>query len=273
MRIVDLGEQYHEDYFKCLEEYSEDMQDAGVEKMRWYEEMKDRGLGVKLALDDHGQAGGMIQYVPIEHSYAEGEDLYTILCIWVHPHKQGRGNYRKRGMGAALLAAAEEDARSRGAKGMVAWGLILPSWMRASWFKRHGYVPVDRNGIALMLWKPFSSDATPPRWIRERKKPLPLAGRVTVTAMVSGWCPAQNIICERARRACGEFGEEVVFEQIDTRVQATRLEWGILDSVFVDGRKLGWGPPVPYAKVRKTIARRVGKMRRSLASDPPSMAG
>ena len=38
----------------------------------------------------------------------------------------------KRGMGKALLAAAEEDARALGTKGMAAWGVWLPSWMKAS---------------------------------------------------------------------------------------------------------------------------------------------
>ena len=35
-----------------------------------------RGLRVKLAEADDGTLAGMIQYVPIEHSFAEGHDLY-----------------------------------------------------------------------------------------------------------------------------------------------------------------------------------------------------
>ena len=57
---------------------------------------------VKLALDDDGQVGGMIQYLPIEHSFAEGRHLHYVACTWVHGHKQGRGNFQKRGMGKAL---------------------------------------------------------------------------------------------------------------------------------------------------------------------------
>ena len=69
----------------------------------------DRGLRVKLALDDSGTVGGMVQYLPIEQSFVEGKDLYFVLCIWVHGYKQGRGNYQKRGMGKAMLDAAEID--------------------------------------------------------------------------------------------------------------------------------------------------------------------
>ena len=58
----------------------------------------ERGLRVKLAEDDSGRIGGMIQYLPLEHSLAEGQDLYLILCIWVHD-KQGPGNLQRRRIG------------------------------------------------------------------------------------------------------------------------------------------------------------------------------
>ena len=46
-----------------------------------------------------------------------------------------------------------------GAKGMAAWGLWLPVWMKASWFKKHGYQGVDRSGPRELVWKPFVADA------------------------------------------------------------------------------------------------------------------
>ncbi|MCK7476500.1 MAG: hypothetical protein M0C28_02155 [Candidatus Moduliflexus flocculans] len=41
----------------------------------------------------------MIQYVPIEEAFVEGRGLYFIHCIWVHGHKQGRGNFQRQGHG------------------------------------------------------------------------------------------------------------------------------------------------------------------------------
>ena len=49
------------------------------------------------------------------------------------------GNRQKKGMGKALLEAAETDVKDKGAKGIAAWGLALPIWMKASWFKKQGY--------------------------------------------------------------------------------------------------------------------------------------
>ncbi|MCK4907296.1 MAG: GNAT family N-acetyltransferase, partial [Spirochaetes bacterium] len=139
MKIIDLSDKYEELYYVCLEDWSDEMKDAGNHKKNWYSKMKEKGLRVKLALDDKGIVGGMIQYLPIEHSFVQGENLYFINCIWVHGYKHGRGNFRKKGMGRALLKAAEEDARHLGAKGIAAWGISLPFWMKASWFKKKGY--------------------------------------------------------------------------------------------------------------------------------------
>lgn len=260
MRVVDLTPEHQDTYFCCLEDWSEDMQDAGDHKACWYHKYKDRGLRVKLVLDDGGRVGGMIQYLPIEASFVAGQDLYFILCIWVHGHKRGRGNFQGRGMGAALLAAAEEDARARGAKGMAAWGLSLPFWMKAAWFKKHGYRKADREFISALVWKPFVEDATAPHWIRQRKPVAGVPGKVSVTAFKNGWCPAQNITFERAQRAAQEFGERVVFQEIDTTDPQTFEEWGVADGVFIDGKLANWGPPLSYEKLRKLIEKRVRRL-------------
>ncbi len=260
MRIIDLEPQHESLYFHCLEDWSDEMREAGNHKERWYRRMRERGLRVKLALDDNGTVAGMIQYAPIEHSSAAGRGLHSIYCIWVHGYAKGRGNFQKRGMGTALLEAAEEDARSLGSGGMAAWGLALPFWMRASWYRKHGYVPADRQGMAVLLWKRFTEDAEPPHWIRKKKAPVATPGRVTVTAFINGWCPAQNITAERARRAAAELGERVVFEEHHTWDRAVFEHWGISDGVFVDGREVSTGPPLSYARMRAIIARRLRKL-------------
>jgi hypothetical protein len=162
-------------------------------------------------------------------------------------------------MGRALLAAAERDVAERGAKGMAAWGLALPFWMKASWFRKQGYRRVDRDGIAVLLFKPFTDDAVEPKWIRQRRTPAREPDRVAVTAFCNGWCPAQNIAFERTKRAAAEFGDDVVFREIDTSDRATFLEWGIADGVFVDGKRLRYGPPPPYERIKKRIRRHVAR--------------
>ncbi len=260
MKVIDLTEEHEPLFFCCLEDWSEEIKEAGSHKELWYSRMKEEGLRVKLAEDDSGVIGGMIQYLPIEKSHVEGDGLYFIYCIWVHGYKKGRGNFQKRGMGKALLKAAEEDAGELGAKGMAAWGVSLPFWMKASWFRKQGYKPADKDGMAQLLWKPFTEDASPPRWIVQKKKPEPVPGKVTVTSFMNGWCPAQNMVFERAKRAAAGFGDTVEFQEFNTSETEVLQEWGLIDALFIDGRQVRTGPPPSYEKIRKKIRKKVRKL-------------
>jgi hypothetical protein len=106
MKIVDPSEKYLQTFFVCLEDWSAEMKEAGNHKELWYQRMKDKGLRVKLAVDND-KVCGMIQYVPVEYSFVEGKDIYFIYCIWVHGYKKGIGKYQKKGIGKALLFAAK----------------------------------------------------------------------------------------------------------------------------------------------------------------------
>lgn len=261
MKIIDLTPEHEEEYCLCLEEWSDEIREAGGHKREWLERHQGSGLRVKLAVDDQGTAGGMIQYLPVEQSPAAGSGLYFILCIWVHGYKQGRGDFRRQGMGTALLAAAEADARALGARGMAAWGVSLPFWMRASWFRKHGYRRADRMGMMALMWKPFAADASAPAWIRPKKIPQGEPGKVAVTGLLNGWCPAMNLVHERARRAVAELGPPAEFHEIRTDDRSVFLEWGMNDALFIDNREVRNGPPPQYEKIKGKIARRMKKVK------------
>lgn len=260
MKIIDITPETENHYFCCLEEYSDDIKEAGDHKQKWYSRMKDKGLKVKFAIDEKDVIGGMIQYIPIEHSMFEGKDLYVVLCIWVHGHKQGRGDYRKRGMGKALLKAAEEDAKHLGANGLVTWGLIIPVFMRASWFRKHGYKTVDKSRIMRLLWKPFNENAIPPKFIKPEKLPSKGDGKVNVTIFRNGWCPNMNIAFERAKRASGEFPGKINLQEFETTENEVFREWGISDALYIDGKEMNTGPAPSFNKIRKKLDKRVKRL-------------
>ena len=260
MEIVDLSAKFEDSYLVCLEDWSDEMEEAGDHKARWYRTMRDRGLRVKLAINEDDRPIGMIQYLPIEHSMALGSDLFMVMCVWVHGYKQGVGKQQGRGVGTALLAAAEKDARELGASGMAAWGVALPFWMRSAWFKKHGYLEADRRGRQVLVWKPFTEDAVPPRWIEQGPKPARIEGKVAVTAFVNGWCPACNLTYERAKRAAEALGEDVVFESIDTTEQQVMVACGQSDCVYLDGKTLQNGPPPSYKDIVKAMSKRVARL-------------
>ncbi|MCK5170553.1 MAG: GNAT family N-acetyltransferase [Bacteroidales bacterium] len=253
MKIIDLTDENKKLFYVGLEDWSDEMKEAGNHKECWCNKMENKGLGVKLALDDDGKVGGMIQYVPIEYSSAEGKGLYFINCIWVHGYKKGRGNFQKKGMGKTLLQAAENDVKERGATGIVAWGIPLPFWMRAAWFKKQGYSKVDKQGFLgpVLLWKTFDDDAIPPKWIKQKKNPEKIQGKVTIYGFINGWCAAQNIVFERAKRAALEFGDKVIFREINTFDREVMVEWGIVDGLYIDNKQIRTGPPPSYNKIKK----------------------
>lgn len=265
VQIVDLPDRHVASYLVCLEDWSDEMREAGDHKARWYEAMQHEGLRVKVAVDLDDRPVGMIQYVPIERSPAVGAGLAMILCIWVHGHREGVGSVQGHGIGEALLGAAEDDAQASGATGMAAWGLHLPVWMRASWFKDHGYRTADRRGARELVWKPFVADARPPAWPYERPVPVGDPSGVDVVAFKSGWCPAANLVYERARRAAEEVGEPVSFTTIDTSDRDVLVGFGRSDAVFVDGRPLQRSAPPSYASIRRRLDRRRRRLLRRRA--------
>jgi GNAT superfamily N-acetyltransferase len=261
VEIIDLCPERREDYVLCMEPWSDDMRVGRELKAHWVDRMEPHGLVVKLAVDDKGATIGQIQAWPIERSWVLGSDLYMIGCTWVHGHKgKGVGDRRGSGAGRKLLQATEAEVRTRGAKGMAAWGLWLPFWMRASWYRKQGYRKADRLGMAQLVYKPFEDGVEPPRFLRPRKKPELIPGRVKVTSFSQGWCTAQNIQSERARIICERIGDPVVYERIDTSDRDTLLEWGLADALFVDSKNVSSGPPPSEEKIEKIIRKRLKRL-------------
>jgi N-acetylglutamate synthase-like GNAT family acetyltransferase len=261
MTIIDVTPEHEKIFFQCLEDWSDEILEAADHKECWYAKMKDRGLRVKLALNDDGVVGGMIQYVPSEVAPVDGKDLYYILCIWVHGHKKGRGFFQKKGMGKALLAAAESDVKNLGAKGLAAWGVILPFFMRARWFIKNGFKVADKKGIMRLLWKPFTEDAVAPGFMKPKPLPDPVPGKVNVTVFLNGWCPAQNMVYERIKRVYINFRDKIEFNVFHTVDPNIMHYWGLSDAFFVDGREIWTGPPPSYEKLHRIIEKRIKKLK------------
>ena len=262
MKIVDLAPQYETLFATCLEDRLPEAREAGGHRAAWIAAMRPRGLRARLAVDEKDVPIGMIQYVPSSETLLDGGvGSYFVYCIWVVRFPDERGNHQGHGVGTALLEAAEADARSLGATGMTAWGLALPVWMRASWFRKHGYRRADRSGIAVLMWKPFASGVAKPRFILPRKRPEKTPGQVTVTSFLHGHCRAGNVAHERARRICAEIGKPVVYRVIDTKDMAVASEWGILDALYIDDREVRTGPPPSYIKLRRKIEKEARKLR------------
>ncbi len=240
MRILELDETTEHPWLVCLKEWAEEPKGTG-HRADWWRRLREHGLRIKLAMTDDGVVGGMIQYVPIEYSMATGEDLYFVQCTWVHGYAEGQGNLQRRGMGKALLAEAESDVKDLGTKGLVAWGNTFPGWMPVAWLLQQGYEEVDRNGPRVLVWKPFSPEARPPKWRVPRKTPEFTPGEVTIIAFFNPWCGDACDFYERAAQYAATMGDRVNFRRIDTSNPATLDEWGLNNAVFVNDQQITHG--------------------------------
>ena len=263
MEVINLEGKYNNCYFNCLEEWSKEMAESGDLKEKWFDKFKDKGLRVKLARNEQDEIVGMIQYMPAELSFvSDGEGYYIIKCIWVHGYKEGVGNNQKHGIGTLLLEAAEKDMLGMNLRGILSWGVDLPFWMKASWFKKHGYKRIDKyKGMVLMV-KSDENTNHKPRFIRnikikEREKD---SNKVEILIFKNGWCPANNIVVMRTLRAIKEFEDYIDVIIFDTTDRDVFLEYGIYDGVYINGKNIQSGPPPSYKKIFNRIKKAVKKV-------------
>ena len=272
MKIINLTKEIEPLYFVCLAEWNEELDKVKSIKKKWYREMKEKGLRVKIALTDENVVGGMIEYMPIEYSCAEGSHLYIVNCIWVHGYKgKGRGNLQGKGIGQALLKAAEEDVRALGMNGLAVWGLSEEIWINAPWFQKHGYKKVDQTGWFVLLWKAFTDNDVPPKWRTGEFKQESVPGKVKVTSFFSGQCCSENSVYFSAKKAASEFGDNVIFEEIDMCKAENRIKYGFDWRLYINGENLFTGHPPSYEQIRAKIEENLSKHDFSNRSWPKGM--
>ncbi len=124
MDVIDLTPEHESLYFQCLEDWSEEMKEAGGHKQRWYDRMKDKGLRVKLARDDKGVIGGMIHYIPNRAVLSPGAGEFQKIRHGQSPAacsrggQSGLGKERDRGLGCGASVFHEgfvvQEARVQG---------------------------------------------------------------------------------------------------------------------------------------------------------------
>jgi len=132
--------------------------------------------------------------------------------------------------------------------------------MPSAFYKKFGYTVADKMGIQELVWKPFNDDARQPKWLKQKKKPEKVPGKVLITAFLSGWCTAHNVGFENFRKAAIEFNDKVEFRMIKTMDTNTIKEWGITDAIFIDDEEINLGPPPSYKEIVKMIQDRIDNL-------------
>jgi GNAT superfamily N-acetyltransferase len=224
----------------------------------WFKKMYGRGLRIKVATLN-GERVGFIYVMPIEVCPwgPLGRDLAAFPCLVAH------GKVKGRGVGRALVAAAEAEAQKQQKKGIVTYGYYHDFWfMPAAYFEKLGFAVAARRGDVAILWKPFGSSAEAPSFLESAPRPEPVPGKVTVDLFFNTFCETSDIEAQRVREVAAEFGDAVTLRAYDAGDPATLQRYGRSRGIFVDGEEIFWGHEAPREGVRGAILKALTRERK-----------
>jgi len=251
MRVSEIDPRTEGTFFRCLhDERPDDPRVAGIRRS-WYGRFRPKGLRGKVLIADNEDVVGLCQYLPIEHSPFEGEDLMAILCMWIHGYQHHPGNLQGKGYGRRLLEYVEEDARASGMKGVAVWGKDFPQWNPISFYEHMGYSRVDKESLNVLAWKAFDGTAVAPTI---KRRPPPKAGhdgKVAVTSYLCGWCCSEIRESLDAQEAVEGIEDIAEYSQVD--ISSSPAITGML---YLD--RMAYrpdGPPASVAELRNDIVK------------------
>jgi GNAT superfamily N-acetyltransferase len=218
-------------------------------RLGWFKKMHRRGLRIKVATLS-GEAAGFIYVMPIEicPSGPAGRELAAFPCLVAHSKAKGRG------VGKALVAAAEAEAKNQGQKGLVTYGYYHDCWfMPAAYFEKLGFEVAARRGEAAVMWKVFDPTAEPPSFTEGEYGFEPIPGKVAVDLFFNTFCLTSDVEAERVREVAAAFGDAVALREYDAGDPAIIKHYGRARGIFVDGEEIFWGYEAPREGIRGAI--------------------
>jgi N-acetylglutamate synthase-like GNAT family acetyltransferase len=235
VQLLDISADTERAFFTCLHLEIPENSVAIDHRRKWYMKYKGQGYRAKVLVLDDGKVVGKCHYIPIEYSPFIGKDLLAILCLYVHVYEHNIGDQRLGGYGRFMLEQVEQDARSSGSKGVVAWAMDWDHWNPVSFYEHMGYSRVDREDKVVAVWKPFYMDAELPRLMRLDSLPCASSEKVSVLVADNQWCD-NNEKLMRAREAIKGIEHLVEYTEVRSPYCNRILHLGHVGGVFLDGK-------------------------------------
>lgn len=237
----------------CTHENESGETDASAaRRLAWLNKMYNKGVRAKAAMIDDINAG-FIYVMPIEVCPwgPLGNDLAVIPCLTVPKAVSGRG------IGEALLVAAEDEARKQGKKGLVIQAYYGDFWfMPAPYFEKRGYVFADgskEDGGFAVLWNQFDDDAKPPRMLKPDYAFQPVAGKAVVDLFYNTFCLTSDTEAQRVREVAAEFGDSVILNEYPADDPEVLRRFQLPRGIYVNGEWIFWGYEAPREGIREAI--------------------
>ncbi|MBM3325397.1 MAG: GNAT family N-acetyltransferase [Calditrichaeota bacterium] len=232
---------------------SSELDAAGQRRLAYIKSMQPKGLKIKTALLND-KLVGLIYLFPVEHDPwgMQGREIMTFPCLWVT-----MDNW-KRGVGTALLIAAEDEARALKAKGIATIGFYWDFWfMAAGFFEANGYSVVRRQGTQALLWKVWDNLVEPPDFPQPQYYFQPQRGKVVVDLFYNTFCLTSDVEAQHVREVCAAFGDQVVLNEYPADNPAVLRRFYLPRAIFVNGDSAFWGYEAPREDLREAIQKAI----------------
>ena len=155
-------------------------------KVDWILAQFDRGMKIKLLfLDGVKKPVGYVEYLPGEQCWrgVNARGYLFIHCLWTNGKQ-----YQHQGLGQALLAACEADAREQAMSGVCVMTSDKAFMASRELFMKHGYRQVDQMASEQLLVKSFRDDGPHPS-LKDPKQSLSTYPQEGLVVVYSRQCP------------------------------------------------------------------------------------
>ncbi|MCP4231562.1 MAG: GNAT family N-acetyltransferase [bacterium] len=226
--------------------------ESAARRLVWLKNTHENGVRAKAA-SINGETAGFVYVMPIEVCPwgPLGKDLAVVPCMFVPNDFTGKG------VGEALLTAAEEEARKQGKKGLAIQAYFGDFWfMPAPYFEKRGYAFADgskKDGGFAVLWKQFDDDAEPPRLLKPDYSFEPVEGKVVVDLFYNTFCLTSDTEAQRVREVAAEFGDSVILNEYPADDPEVLRRYQLPRGIYVNGEWIFWGYDAPREGIREAI--------------------
>ena len=225
-------------------------------RISWLRSMEKQGLRVKVALVDNVHAG-FLYIMPIEINpwNIQGNNLMVFPCL------VSQSKFSKKGIGKALLKAAEEEGKSQDRNGIATIGYFWDFWfMPADYFVNLGFKVAEKRDEEAILWKQFDLNVEPPKFREENYSFKPIKGKIVIDLFWDRFCLTSDVEAQRVREITSEFGNKVILNKYSAVDQKILQQYGISRRIYVNGKRIEVGPEIEKSKLRAAIKNALNKL-------------
>jgi GNAT superfamily N-acetyltransferase len=202
-------------------------------KVEWFKSKINKGLRIKIALDESGHQVGFIEYLPAELAWRpiKARHYFFIQCIALFVKEA-----KDKGIGSYLMEQCVVDARANNQSGVCAMSSEGPWIANKSLYEKNGFVIVDQLDRFELMVKSFDDSAEKPCFVDWTKQQAKYKGWHLV---YSDQCPWHDKAIHELRQCAADKGIGLTVKKLKSPKEAQLAPSGFgTFSLIKDGKLL-----------------------------------